>query len=39
MARTVEELRKKGDVFACYEHEEDDPSGALHAEELLSTDK
>jgi uncharacterized protein YecE (DUF72 family) len=39
IAMRVAELTKKGDVFAYFKHEEDDPSGALHAEELLSAVK
>jgi uncharacterized protein YecE (DUF72 family) len=39
VAQYVSELVPEGDVFAYYKHEEEDPSGALHAEELLSTVK
>ena len=39
VAKYVLDLATKGDVFAYYKHEEDDPSGALHAEELLSAIK
>jgi hypothetical protein len=35
VAQYVSELVTQGDVFAYDKHEEEDPSGALHAEELL----